>query len=90
MLKKYVIFIAAMSVASFIVYFCDKIKAVKNEWRVPENVLLALGIAGGAVGALISMQLFRHKTRHMHFYVVNIAAILGHVAIFIFMLFGGI
>ena len=50
-------------------------------WRVPEKVLLGLGFFGGAIGALAAMQIFRHKTKHYYFYVVNIIGLIWQVAV---------
>ena len=35
----------------------------------PERVLLGWAAAGGALGGVLAMQLFRHKTLHRHFSV---------------------
>lgn len=37
--------------------------------RIPERVLLGWAAAGGALGGILAMQLFRHKTLHRHFSV---------------------
>jgi uncharacterized membrane protein YsdA (DUF1294 family) len=47
----------------------DKIKAKKNRWRIPEATLLGLCAAGGSLGGIIGMYLFRHKTKHPKFYI---------------------
>ena len=45
----------------------DKLKAKRGAWRIPEATLLAVAAAGGSIGSLIGMKLFRHKTRHLKF-----------------------
>lgn len=80
MLKIYLVFLGAVSAVSFLVYLIDKIKAMRGAWRIPERVLLLLGFFGGAVGALASMQLFRHKTRHWYFYAVNLLGLAWQIA----------
>lgn len=72
--------IGVMSVIAFFTYLADKIKAKKGAWRIKEIVLLALGLLGGAAGALISMNLFRHKTKHWYFWVCNVISLLLHIA----------
>ncbi len=62
---------AAVSLLTFILYGADKAKAKKGAWRVPEKVLLGFSFFGGAVGGLLGMTLFRHKTRHWYFWLVN-------------------
>ncbi|MBQ9783964.1 MAG: DUF1294 domain-containing protein [Clostridia bacterium] len=71
MLKYLLAAYAVMSVLAFLAYGLDKRKAKKKRWRTPEAVLLCFGFFGGAVGALIGMNLFRHKTRHWYFWAVN-------------------
>ncbi|MBO5006323.1 MAG: DUF1294 domain-containing protein [Clostridia bacterium] len=76
MLIYYLIFLAVMSVIAFILYGADKSKAQKKAWRTPESVLLGFGFFGGAIGAIAGMNIFRHKTKHWYFWVVNIAGLL--------------
>ena len=63
---------AVMSIIAFWLYWRDKRKAKKHRFRIPEAVLLGVGFFGGAVGALLGMNLLRHKTRHWYFWVVNV------------------
>lgn len=60
----YLILINALSLALML---ADKQKARKNRWRIPERVLIAVAILGGSLGAMIGMNLFRHKTLHPKF-----------------------
>jgi len=76
MLIYYLIFLAVMSVIAFILYGADKSKAQKKAWRTPESVLLGFGFFGGAIGAIAGMNIFRHKTKHWYFWVVNVAGLL--------------
>jgi uncharacterized membrane protein YsdA (DUF1294 family) len=75
------IFIASISFIAFVLYLADKIKAKKRAWRIPERVLLGIGFFGGAIGALIAMQLFRHKTKHAYFYLVNVLGLVLQTAL---------
>ena len=65
-------------------YACDKTVARKNTWRTPENQLLFFALIG-PFGAYAAMQVFRHKTRKLKFYLVPVFAIL-HIAILIWVL----
>jgi len=58
-----------MSLIAFIAYGVDKKKAINGLYRTPEAVLIALAVLGGAFGAYMAMQRFRHKTKHLKFTV---------------------
>ena len=75
------IFYTAVSVIAFFAYGIDKRRAKRRKWRIPESLLLGLGVFGGAVGALIGMNLFRHKTRHLYFWLINLLALAAQIAL---------
>ena len=56
-----------MSVILFFVMRHDKRLSQKHGWRVPEATLFLLAILGGALGGVLGMQIFRHKTKHTKF-----------------------
>ncbi len=78
-------YLAVMSVAAFFTYHSDKRKAKKGERRIPEKTLLWTGFLGGAAGALAAMEIFRHKTKHTYFYIVNVAGLLWQAAVVLFL-----
>lgn len=62
------LYLAAINLLAFFAYGGDKLRAkVKGARRAPEKVLFALALLGGSGGALLGMQIFRHKTRHWYF-----------------------
>jgi len=65
----------------FFFYAHDKIKAKNNTWRTSENRLLFFALIG-PFGAYAAMQVFRHKTRKLKFYLVPVCAML-HIALII-------
>lgn len=67
----FIVFLAAVSLAAFILYGVDKSRAKRGAWRISEKALLCLSFFGGAAGGLLGMVLFRHKTRHRYFWAVN-------------------
>lgn len=77
--------ILIMSIIAFILYSADKKKAQKNKWRIKEATLLGFGFFGGAIGALSGMKIFRHKTKHWYFWVVNIIGLIWQVAVTIWL-----
>ena len=69
MLKYYVCWLLLMSAVTFFLMGWDKHLARSRRRRIPERVLLGWAAAGGALGGVLAMQLFRHKTLHRHFSV---------------------
>lgn len=61
------LYLLSVNFLAFLLYGADKYKAIHNEWRIPERILLLLAVIGGAFGALFAMQFFRHKTKKMKF-----------------------
>jgi len=61
------IYLGAASLFGFILMGADKRKAVQHKWRIPEKSLFLIALAGGSVGVLLGMWVFRHKTKHLSF-----------------------
>ena len=59
-----------INIVTFFVYFADKRRAQRSEWRIPEATLLILSFCGGGLGAFLAMQLFHHKTRKWKFRIL--------------------
>ena len=79
------IIFAVVSVVTLVLYALDKIKAQNGLWRIPEKVLLGFSLLGGAVGGLLGMNLFRHKTKHWYFWVLNVIGLLWQIALPLFL-----
>lgn len=62
-----VIAIFILSFITLILFWLDKKYALENHWRIPEKTLMFLAAAGGSAGALIAMEIFRHKTSKVPF-----------------------
>lgn len=75
MISVFAIYLIGINVLTFLIYGVDKWKAQRDRWRIPEDTLIWLAVAGGSVGALLGMNLFRHKTKHRKFFL-GIPAIL--------------
>ena len=60
-------YVGIVSLILCILMYIDKEKAIKKEWRISEKTLLVLGFFGGAIGGVLGMYLFRHKTKHNKF-----------------------
>jgi len=57
----------SINLVTFGVFGWDKACAENNLRRVPEANLLLLALFGGALGALLGQQVFRHKTKKQPF-----------------------
>ncbi|WP_042474780.1 DUF1294 domain-containing protein [Bacillus ndiopicus] len=57
-------YVAVMSLILCILMYSDKSRAVNKKWRIAEKTLFIVAIFGGAIGGVLGMYLFRHKTRH--------------------------
>ncbi|MBO5883199.1 MAG: DUF1294 domain-containing protein [Clostridia bacterium] len=65
-----IIYLAAISLISVIVCIYDKFSAKHNpRHRTRERTLLLLSALGGSVAMYATMQIIRHKTKHVKFMV---------------------
>jgi len=78
---------ALMSLTAFLLFGVDKARAKRRQWRIPEKVLFGVSILGGALGALIGMGLFRHKTKHLSFRIGIPACLILNIATALLLLF---
>lgn len=60
-------YLIVINVMTLVAFGIDKRKAIKKRSRIRIVTLLGLAFAGGSVGALIGMYLFRHKTTKNYF-----------------------
>lgn len=75
-----IMYFMILNVFTCILYGSDKLRARKGKWRIPEKVLLGCVFWGGSVGALVGMQAFRHKTRHVKFQILVPFFLIVHIA----------
>ena len=89
---KYILLIvlAAVNLLSFALYGIDKLKAKKGAWRIPEATLLLVAFLGGSLGALLGMELFRHKTKHVKFKVLVPLFLILHIALAVYIIKSGL
>jgi uncharacterized membrane protein YsdA (DUF1294 family) len=60
-------YLTLINAITCIAFAVDKNLARRGHRRIPEANLLLLAIAGGSIGGILGMYLFRHKTRHVKF-----------------------
>ena len=84
-MKYFVIYLCIINALAFLLMLIDKQKAKKNRWRIPEATLIGMCAIGGSVGGLVGMYLFRHKTKHIKFYLgIPVILVLQLVALYYF------
>ena len=87
LIKILLIVFGVISGLNLILYGVDKLKAILGAWRIPEAVLLFFSIFGGGVGGALGMLLFRHKTRHWYFAVINALGVILQLGVIGYLLF---
>lgn len=75
----YLIYLAVISLITFILYAIDKSFAKKeNHSRIKEKVLLFTAALGGSIGAYFARILVRHKTQKRYFsFIINFSLMLS-------------
>ena len=55
------------NLTAFCLMGADKRRAIRGRWRIPERTLLLACACFGALGGLLGMRAFHHKTLHRQF-----------------------
>lgn len=76
MIQGTAIYLLTINVIAFAAYGIDKWKARHGKWRISEMTLILLAFLGGALGALLGMNVFRHKMQHWKFKILVPLALL--------------
>lgn len=63
------LFLLIMNIRAFAMFASDKSKAKRKQRRVRESKLFRVCFFGGAIGGLIGMHIFNHKTQKKRFSV---------------------
>ena len=85
------VYLAVVSLISTIVCIYDKKISKKGnvKLRVPEKTLFIWSVLGGALATYITMQLIRHKTKHLSFMIgLPVIIVLQAVLIGVLLRFG--
>lgn len=65
--KFFLIYLILINLITFLIFYLDKQRAIKNKWRFKITSLLSLCLLGGEIGAISSMYIFNHKTNVNYF-----------------------
>ena len=61
------IYLIFINFITFLIFGLDKWLAQHNKWRISEQKLLGFCFAGGIIGGILGMLVFRHKTQKTSF-----------------------
>ena len=89
-MKSILLLLIAVNLVSFALYGLDKVKAKRGLWRIRESTLLLVAALGGYFGALLGMELFRHKTKHWTFKILIPLFLLLHIALGVYVVRAGL
>ncbi|AMO20463.1 DUF1294 domain-containing protein [Flavobacterium columnare NBRC 100251 = ATCC 23463] len=80
-MKMFLTYLLIVNILSLIVFGIDKLLAIKNKRRISEKDLLSISLIGGAIGSLLGMFIFKHKTSKISFIwrftIIFIANVIG-------------
>lgn len=63
-MEKYLyVWLLIINLITFVAFGLDKAKAVKRKYRIKEATLMTLSLFGGALGGIVGMYAFHHKTK---------------------------
>ena len=86
----FLLYLLIINLLSFLMFYIDKRKAIKDKWRIKESSLHLVSFAGGVYGSIAGMLLFHHKTKKIKLclitalaFIVNIAMIVG-IVVYVF------
>lgn len=80
------IYLAAITLITFLAFAIDKSKSKSKSRRIPERTLLIMSALGGSLGALLAMHFVRHKTQHAKFKYGIPAMLAAHIALLSYVL----
>jgi uncharacterized membrane protein YsdA (DUF1294 family) len=83
--KILIIYSVIINFVSFAAFAVDKINACEGRSRIRMITLLGIAFAGGSIGAILGMYIFRHKTR-VDYFTVGVPLIMIMQAVVIFYL----
>jgi uncharacterized membrane protein YsdA (DUF1294 family) len=69
-----------MSAVAFAMYWSDKRRAHRGDWRIPEATLHTIELFGGWPGAWIAQRALRHKSSKRSYRMVFWVIVMGHAA----------
>lgn len=79
------VYLIVVNTVSFILFFIDKKRARKELYRISESFLFNISIIGGALGSLLGMKVFHHKTKKKKFIIGIPIILIFNIIVFIYL-----
>ena len=74
-------YLIIINIIEFIIMGIDKRLAIKNKYRIPEKAIILLSLMGGALGVIIGMYTFKHKTKKRKFHIIFVLSLIFYLNI---------
>ena len=88
LMSKYAfLYFIIINTATMLLMYIDKTRARSHAWRIPESLMFTASFIGGAIGTLLGMELFRHKTKHIKFKLGIPALIIVNLIVYYLVLY---
>jgi uncharacterized membrane protein YsdA (DUF1294 family) len=75
------VYYVLFNIAGLLIMAVDKNRAKHHGWRIRERTIWGCSLFGGAIGSMIGMYIFRHKTKHLSFKIGLPLLAIGHLVI---------
>ncbi|HCJ58825.1 DUF1294 domain-containing protein [Lutispora sp.] len=84
-IKAIFLYFLIINIIGYSIMGFDKSKSRRDKWRVSEKNLFAIAFLGGALGMLLGMRTFRHKTNKRKFQIgIPVLSVLN-LAVYIYL-----
>lgn len=83
--KSFLVYIIIINFISLILFVLDKFYAILNKPRIRIATLIGVCFIGGSVGGLLSMYIFRHKTKQNYFSIGIPLILIMHIVILLYL-----
>ena len=70
------LYLIIVNILSIALFFIDKELAKRNMYRISEKTLLTITIIGGALGSIIGIYTFHHKTKKKEFIITALVSLI--------------
>ncbi|MCQ1528328.1 DUF1294 domain-containing protein [Lutispora saccharofermentans] len=84
-IKVLLIYFLIINIIGYTIMGFDKSKSRRDRWRISEKSLLTIAFLGGALGMLLGMKTFHHKTKKRKFQIGIPILLILNFAVYIYL-----